>query len=325
MATINGVTFNMQNLSIVSEHRNIPTDQPGADENFITDMGYSGLVLRIEGFETSLATYDSVIAEFMKSGKQTLVPNSGYQFSVYSTQKTNDLIEGTTTNYYPYDLIMLTSTPYRDSTTLSCRANEITANNQTWTAEDAPCNNLIKNWNVETWSAGASSAPDFWELLGTGATIARNDTDEKFGTYCAELTYGSDTSYLRNNVPQYQDYIDHTLTFGCWVKTTTQAKVQIYDGIESSLSDLHSGGGDYEFMTVSHTLNSAATTLKVYILLYAAGTAYIDGAYLVEASSIADSTFTREITTSGNVDAIPDIQVTSESTPQEVISQTEKL
>ena len=37
MTTINGVTFNLQNLSIVSSHRNIISEQPGSDENYITE------------------------------------------------------------------------------------------------------------------------------------------------------------------------------------------------------------------------------------------------------------------------------------------------
>jgi len=137
MATINGVTFNMQNLRPVVVHRNEITEQPGSDTNFITDMGYDGLVLRLEGFEKTLATYDSVISEFMKSGEQTLVHRTGWQFKVYSAQLTPELIAGFADNYFPYDLILYTSTPYRESTTETTRSKTITANNQEWSADDS--------------------------------------------------------------------------------------------------------------------------------------------------------------------------------------------
>jgi len=137
MATINGVTFNMVNLRPVAVHRNSISEQPGSDTNFITDMGYDGLVLRLEGFEETLATYDSVISEFMKSGEQTLVHRTGWQFKVYSAQLTPELIAGFADNYFPYDLILYTSTPYRESTTETTRSKTITTNNQEWSADDS--------------------------------------------------------------------------------------------------------------------------------------------------------------------------------------------
>lgn len=315
MATINGVSFNMQNLSIVSEHRNIPSDQPGSDLNFITDMGYDGLVLRLEGFESSLATYDAVMAEFMGAGTQTLVPNSGYQFSVYSAQKTNDLLEGFTTNYYPYDLILYTSTPYRESTTLSCRAKEITTNNQTWSAEDAPCNNLISNWNVETWSAGASSPPDFWLLGGTSPTIARESSTIHNGTYSVKLTggagYGVCAQYVGPITLSELQEDESTITAGAWVYATSAntARIQTLCSTGWLASAYHSGTPGWEFLSISDTVSSSDTTTGIGFYIAASGEAYFDAAYLVEASSIADSTLTREITTSGNVDALPDIKV----------------
>lgn len=314
MATINGVSFNMQNLSIVSEHRNIPSDQPGSDLNFITDMGYDGLVLRLEGFESSLATYDAVMAEFMGAGTQTLVPNSGYQFSVYSAQKTNDLLEGFTTNYYPYDLILYTSTPYRESTTLSCRAKEITTNNQTWSAEDASCNNIVPNWSFETWSAGASAAPDGWILGGTGATIARESTIVKHDTYSAKITSSStNEAYLEYKFYD-EDYDGETMTVGAWVYSNVAgtAKIMIIDGSGSTSSSYHTGSGDWEWLTASReldTLYNGYFMFRCTVINTISTIGYFDAYVVKHASSIADSTLTREITTSGNVDALPDIKV----------------
>ena len=137
MTTINGVTFNLESLRVVSTHRNIIINQPGSDTNYITDMGYDGLVLRLRGWETTLATYDAVIAEFMKTGAQTLVVRTGWQYSVYSAQLQPSLLSGYPDNYFPYDLVLYTSTPYRESTAETTRSKTITANNQEWSADDS--------------------------------------------------------------------------------------------------------------------------------------------------------------------------------------------
>ena len=148
MATINGVTFNLQNLNIISSHRNVISDQPGADTNFITDMGYNGLELRVDGFEETLAVYDNVIAEFMKTGGQTLVHRSGWQYTVYSAELNPILLEGIADNYFPYNLTLLTTTPYRESTSETSRPKTITANNQEWSADNS-ANDIDTDGNVD--------------------------------------------------------------------------------------------------------------------------------------------------------------------------------
>lgn len=202
MATINGVTFNMQSLRPVAVHRNSISEQPGSDTNFITDMGYDGLVLRLEGYEKTLATYDSVISEFMKSGEQTLVHRTGWQFMVYSAQLTPELIAGFADNYFPYDLILYTSTPYRESTSETTRSKTITTNNQEWSADDST-NDIDTSGSVDavpdievTGGAAASSCnrESAYSDTNTDATEYINSnttwTLEKTHTFTANSHYG---------------------------------------------------------------------------------------------------------------------------------------
>ena len=175
MTTINGVTFNMVNLRPVAVHRNSVSEQPGSDTNFITDMGYDGLVLRLEGFEETLATYDSVISEFMKSGEQTLVHRTGWQFKVYSVQLSLDLIEGIVDNYFPYDLILYTSTPYRESTSETTRSKTITTNNQEWSADDSANDidtsgsvDAVPNIEIQHTGVNIDSVFQYWSSPSSG-------------------------------------------------------------------------------------------------------------------------------------------------------------
>lgn len=137
MTTINDVTFNMKTLEPVSTHRNIPNEEPGSDESFFTDMGYTGLTLRITGFEKTLAKYDEVINEFMKPGAHTFVYRTGWQFTVYSTRLVPLLGMGIVDNFFPYELVMLTSNPYREATSETTRTKTVTTNNQEWTQDDS--------------------------------------------------------------------------------------------------------------------------------------------------------------------------------------------
>lgn len=137
MTTINGVEFNMKTLEPIGTHKNIPNEEPGSDESFITDMGYTGLVLRMTGYEKTLAKYDEVINEFMKSGAHALIYRTGWQFTVYSTRLVPLLDMGIVDNFFPYELNMLTGTPYRESTSETTRTKTITTNPQEWSADNS--------------------------------------------------------------------------------------------------------------------------------------------------------------------------------------------
>lgn len=324
MTTINGVTFNMVNLRPVAVHRNATSEQPGSDTNFITDMGYDGLVLRLEGYETTLATYDSVISEFMKTGEQTLVHRTGWQYSVYSAQLSLDLIEGFADNYFPYDLILLTSTPYRESTTLSCRAKAITANNQEWSAEDMPCNNLLDNWSFEDWSAGTSSAPDGWTFACDDGSVAREDTIIKNGTYSMKMIrVTAGYCYSEYDINNYLDYAGKEVTLGIWCYASEANKLRllIHDG-DTAYSSFHTGDSTYRFITVTKTISATPTQLKLYARIdNDNATGYFDGAVFIIGASIPDNTFIRDIDTDGSVDAVPDIKVTGGKAESIGISQ----
>lgn len=178
MATINGTTFNLKNLSIVSSHRNIVSEQPGSDTNYITDMGYNGLELRLDGYEETEAVYDNVIAEFMKTGGQTLVHRSGWQYTVYSLQLNPILLEGIVDNYFPYDLTLFTSTPYRESTTLTTRPKTITTNNQEW-SQDNSANDIDTDGSV-------NAIPDI-QITG-GAAAATYDRETGYSSNNTDVT-----------------------------------------------------------------------------------------------------------------------------------------
>ena len=197
MATINGVALTGFNLRVVAIHRNNPINIPGSDTNFITDMGFDGLVLRMAGFETTLTTYDAVIKEFMKSGPQTLVIRIGWQYSVYSAQLTPSMLDGHPDNYFPYDLILYTSTPYRETTTETSRPKTITTNNKEWSQDDS-ANDIDTSGNVDaepdiqiTGGAVSSTFGRAGGLLDTDTDATEHSTLNTTWTLTKTFTYSA--------------------------------------------------------------------------------------------------------------------------------------
>jgi hypothetical protein len=142
--------------------------------------------------------------------------------------------------------------------------------------------NLLRNGNFGSWGAGTAVAPNCWTLSGTAAAAARS-SDPKFGSYAASLTYGSAAALLYQDVAEYLDYASKVVTFACWIKTSTAsiARIQIDDGVGTSESSYHTGGGGYELLRVMRTLNGSPTRLRLAIRCENTGSLLADGALLV--------------------------------------------
>lgn len=239
MTTINGVTFNMKTLEPVGTHRNVPNEEPGSDESFITDMGYTGLVLRMTGYEKTLAKYDEVINEFMKSGAHALVHRTGWQFTIYSTQLVPLLGIGIVDNFFPYELTMLTSNPYRSSTTETSRTKTITTNNQEWSADNS-ANDIDTDGSVD-------AVPDIKVTGGAVGTGYNRDG------YISDTT---DTStYNASTSGSYE--LEKTLTFTAEEQSAFLVDTVGMDVAENNNSSNVTGKVTYQ----AASLNGGAETL----------------------------------------------------------------
>jgi len=144
--------------------------------------------------------------------------------------------------------------------------------------------NLLRNGSFEIVSA---TVPDRWTLGGAGAA-AVTDADEKIGLASVKVTRaGADTQI-------YRDFHDElgitymqgrTFTMGCWVKTSTasQAALRLEDSVSSDTSGYHTGGGAWEWLTVTRTFNAAATLTRAECKVFSSdGDVRFDGAIVVE-------------------------------------------
>jgi len=317
MATIEGVTFNLSNVSFKTVPRNFSHSIPGYDSNPVTSMGYEGLSISVEGFEVDGDTYDEVVAAFLSNGRKVLSVRDGWKYDVYSVQHTITNGRGITDNYFPYSFDLITSEPYQHSINTNYRSVKITSDEQTWTAENM-ASTLALNWSFDSWNNGITSPPDHWAESGGAGSVVKSVAEYKHGNSSAVLTCTTDDyrvyqEYYVNNLEIGDEY-----SVGFWLKSATSSACRIYvmfrggAAIEYNYTT-ETIGNTWTFVEATGTVvNSDQTYIQIQVTNYTDGTeVYVDCAILQKESEIDSSTFDRSITTTGTVDASPSIRVTA--------------
>ena len=140
--------------------------------------------------------------------------------------------------------------------------------------------NLLSNGDFEV-----GDPPTGWTLGGAGATFARSSVQVKTGTYSGLLTRVGNDCNIQAGIANFAYYKGRKVTAGYWVYATvaSRARVSIYDGVQNSYSSFHSGVAGWEWLTVTRTMDAAASTFLTNARIEGGDTsAYFDGAILVE-------------------------------------------
>ena len=319
MATLNGAEFKIIEAEWSTYQNNVIQEILGSDTVEVHNQGHGSDPVRIQGMVNNEKEMDDFQEQFYSGGILTLIkaPSSNRQYQVYAlgnVKKESIENSGLDTGIL-FQCLMQLRSPYSESVSTTTLSKIIESNNQEWSAGYPADNNLLKNWSFEDWSAGAGSAPDLWGVDGTGVVVSQESTIVKHDTYSVKITSNlTNEGYVEQNItnPAYET---KTLTLGMWVysDTANAVTIRIYDADGASSSLYHSGNSTWEWLTVTRTLGAKYAGLN-YIFRGTVSTtvstsAYFDGAVLIEGSSIPDSTLARDINTSGNVDAVPDIKV----------------
>jgi phage-related protein len=145
--------------------------------------------------------------------------------------------------------------------------------------------NLLEWGNMEDWDAGDAAAPSEHTLAGASATVAKESTIVKQGSYSAKVTRVGADATLYHDFPDFADYKGRRVTFGCWVYATVadRARIAIDDGVDDSESSYHTGASAWEFLTVTRDIDVSATQVRVEMQVNTGNTAaYFDGCILVD-------------------------------------------
>lgn len=143
--------------------------------------------------------------------------------------------------------------------------------------------NLLEWSHMEDWVNGTSAAPTEHTLAGASATVARESTIIKFGTYSAKVTRAGADATLYHDHPDFVDYQGRKVTFGCWVYATvaSRGRLSVSDGVGSTESSYHTGVAGWEFLTVTRNVDVSATRMRVEMQVNTGNTSvYFDGGVL---------------------------------------------
>jgi hypothetical protein len=169
----------------------------------------------------------------------------------------------------------------------------IAISDSTGTYEDAyfiKDDNDADNADFNTWSGGASSDPSNWTSWSADGSvaIAREETIKYNGNYSAKVTRNTSDCILYqipSGIGAIANWQGKTVRFGVWVYATVanRAYIAVYDGVGATSSGFHSGGGSWELLTVEHTMNAAATAIRLDLTVYNGATSvYFDQVWFTE-------------------------------------------
>ena len=127
-----------------------------------------------------------------------------------------------------------------------------------------------------------------WTETGNGS-LDRDEANEREGTYSAGFQMaGGQLGTLYQDISWLAGYAGRRFTLTIYCKTTAASSIRlaINDGLTTTYGTPHTGGAAYELLSVSMTLATGATRLRIIIDAYANGSAFMDGASTLTGSSL---------------------------------------
>lgn len=153
--------------------------------------------------------------------------------------------------------------------------------------------NVLRNGDFEDWNLVPDDEAIGWGFNDPAATgtLARTGIGEgdtfHFGTtqYAVWMNRATGNVYLFQHIIEaadmaaYANVKGQTLSVAAKVKagSANLARLSVTDGITTTNSSYHTGGGTEEHLTVVHPISSSATVLTVRLEVNAVGNAYFGG------------------------------------------------
>ncbi len=150
--------------------------------------------------------------------------------------------------------------------------------------EITPCCTAADNLAFDGWTR--DPGPDLYR--------EHNGANTKDGSFYAlaivPSTAGHDAMSFPNGVAAneewYMQFQGRPITFGMWVLaySANHVRIRIQDSVDSTYSDYHTGGGDYEWLEVTKVIDAGATALQFKLTTTLAGD--VDGTTIVYVSQV---------------------------------------
>ncbi len=273
------------------------TDAQGQIINFTYD-NLNRLTNKTDGASLNVNyTYDDAQVTYSKGRltKAAYLNNDNTQFKYDNLGRESKSIKKVDGIDYEVDrtydaLNRLTSVQYPDQAVLQYGYN---AAGQIQEVYGLTSTNIISNGSFETWS-NEDMLPEGWSWYSPYGAVSKEENIKKSGSCSVKVTQDTFAGWSRIEqiFSNPQDYRGKTLTFGCWVYSNNSGLGQIYvtDNAHQSFSPTPSQTGTWQYLTVTHTVDSAATFLSFSLTTgggLGTGSAYFDDAVLVEGGNLS--------------------------------------
>lgn len=154
--------------------------------------------------------------------------------------------------------------------------------------------NFVKNADFAAWKAG-TPVPDAWNIEGNGLTVKKADLKvDKTKEPAAECAFAPEavvinSPFFYTQAKEPSRLWGKRITAGAWVKTSAHNAVAIELSNRAGIdvkSTAHTGGGQWEFLSVSWTVPQKAEAIELRLRFSQPAVTLFGGPVISEASLI---------------------------------------
>ena len=148
----------------------------------------------------------------------------------------------------------------------------------------------ITDSGMELWDDASTLTNWTYAETGAGPSLAREAATVNAGTFSAKLTVdGADTNEIYQEMANWDNAyrsVEITVRWYAFTATVSAARIEISDGVGTTNGTYHTGGGGWELLSCTRTLDPAASKVRITLTNDAGGagnTVFWDGAAQVPA------------------------------------------
>lgn len=167
--------------------------------------------------------------------------------------------------------------------------------------EEQSVTNFLNNSGFE------DALGDEWVQSGLG-TIARSDEKAKSGDYSLKVSYVTGGVQGLQNLEEFERLQTVKVSLGAWVwaDEASAGRLQIYDGGVTVHSAWHTGGGDWEWLSIDKVIRGVATRVYGGLVVEAVdAVAYFDDIAFVRGATVSSTgEYSELLETGGDFDTL---------------------
>jgi len=279
MTTIDGHTIYINDPEIESIQNTVSISIAGTDFSHIDHLGYDGLVITLNGHETTRDAYNLTMSYLMSEEEMTLVLDTGYAYKVHNVNKTYVRANESIGNY-PYSITMVTHDPYTYGASTITRSKTITTADQEWSQDDST-NDISTGGNVDAKPdlkvTGGAGGPGYKRVISTQDETDPTTFSNSTSIYVLKKTV---TLAALEGVVYNLNYVSgtHYVSAATSAMKITYQAASLNGGAETTIIDILNNTGAWRTDSATIDITSAVNetlTIRYYVKVSTGGTSYL--------------------------------------------------